>query len=154
MGALQSALPDCTVSYTELVYTVNLAGLSLRSDITELSLSGRELTDLTGIDKLDRLQTVDLSKNRLSNLYILQYSPSRDTILSLDLSGNELSDLSPLGCLTAVETLDLRMNDVSALSPLYKLTTLRTLYLGGNPVAEDQLELLRQALPDCEIVLD
>ena len=46
------------------------------------------------------------------------------------------------------------MNDVSALSPLYKLTTLRTLYLGGNPVAEDQLELLRQALPDCEIILE
>ncbi len=154
MGRLQSALPTCSISYTELVYTVTIGGVEQPSDATSLNLSGRELTDITPLDQMRCLETVDLSVNSIRNVYIFQHSPSRDTIRTLNLSDNGLTDITGLSALTAVESLDLRLNLISSVQPLMKLKTLRLLYLGGNPLSQQQLQALQEALPDCSINLD
>ena len=151
MGRLQSALPNCRISFTELVYAVNIGGVTLPSDAPNLDLSGRDISDVSGIDQMDRLETVNLSGNRIRNIYILQYSPSRDTIRILNLADNGLSDVTALSTLTAVESLDLRGNSISSVQPLLGLQSLRLLYLEGNPLSEQQLQTLREALPDCVI---
>ena len=53
---------------------------------------------------------------------------------------------------TSYYVLDLSGNHIELLQPLNQLTGLKKLYLTGNPLSEDQLEALRAALPDCEIV--
>ena len=60
--------------------------------------------------------------------------------------------MSPLAALSNLETLDLRSNQISSVYPLKRLTNLKKLDLTGNPLTEEQVEELRQALPDCEIL--
>ena len=154
IGQLQSALPGCHVSFTELVYTVSISGFEQPSNAKSLDLSSREIVDITGIDQMTELETVDLSGNNINNIYILQYSPSRDTIRTLNLADNRLADISALASLTAIESLDLRINNISSLTPLMNLQTLRLVYLGGNPLSEQQVQALREALPDCTVSLE
>ena len=154
MGRLQSALPGCHVSFTELVYMVSIGGYEQPSNAKVLELSSREIVDVTGIDQMTELETVDLSGNNINNIYILQYSPSRDTIRTLNLADNQLTDITALSALTAIESLDLRINNISSLQPLMNLQTLRLVYLGGNPLSEQQVQALREALPDCVVSLE
>lgn len=154
MGQLQSALPGCAITYTELVYTVEIGGIEVSSDSSLLELPNAALVDLSALDQMSCLERVNLSGNEIRNIYVLQYSPSRDTIRSLDLSHNGLADISALAALTAVESLDLSYNSISSVLPLQRLATLRTLDLTGNPLSEAQLEELRLNLPNCEIVFE
>jgi internalin A len=48
--------------------------------------------------------------------------------------------------------LDLAGNQISDLSPLAGLTNLEVLGLSGNPFSEDQIEMLKKALPNCRII--
>ena len=154
MGRLQSALPDCAITYTQLVYTVEIGGVSVPSDSAELKMNDGLLMDLAGFDKMNCLEVVDLSHNVISNIYLLQYSPSRDTIRVLDLSDNRLIDVTALSALTAIEELDLRRNQIGSIQPLLHLETLERVYLAGNLLSETQIEQLRAALPNCEVSLE
>ncbi len=151
MSALKKELPNCSISHGELVYVVQLGGEEFRTDAESLTLEGSELADLYGLEKMDRLVTVKLGRNRIEKLSVFQDSRSRDRIVYLDLSYNRIQDVSPLSALTAVETLDLRGNSISSVRPLMHLTSLRRLVLTGNPLTDEQIEELRQALPGCEI---
>ena len=152
MNELKRQLPNCSVSHSDLVYVVELGGEEFRTDEESLTLEGSELSDLYGLEKMDQLETVKLGRNRIENLSVFQNSRSRDKIRYLDLSYNRIQDVSPLSALTAVETLDLRGNNISSVRPLQHMTCLKRLLLTGNPLSEEQLEELRKALPDCEIV--
>ena len=51
----------------------------------------------------------------------------------------------------ASEKLDLRARGISNVEHLMKLTSLKELYLGGNPLTKEQLKRLSSALPGCRI---
>ena len=152
VSGLQQAIPNCAISHSALVYTVELAGSLFLSDLTELDLSGRGIDDLSGIERFDRLEKADLGHNSIQVLLNLQIGRTRETLKELDLSFNQLSDVSALAELKALEVLDLSGNRIEQIQSLARLTGLKKLYLTGNPLAEGQLEALREALPDCEIV--
>ena len=152
MSALQDRLPQCTVSYGTLVYTVQLGGEDFRTDVTEICVEGTELSSLYGFEKFDCLETVRLGRNRIQNLSPLQNAHCRDQIRYLDLSFNQIEDVTPLGTLSGLETLDLRSNQIYSVVPLQRLTRLKRLVLSGNPLTDEQVEELRRALPDCDIV--
>ena len=119
-----------------------------------MDLSGTGISDLTGLAKLSSLEKVDLSRNSISNIYILEFTNSRKTIRELNLSGNLIEDITPLASLQAIEVLDLSNNMISSETPLMNLKSLKTLYLGGNKLSELQIDNLQNALLDCEIILD
>ena len=62
-----------------------------------------------------------------------------------------LGDLSPLAELKNLKLLRLIRAQVSDLSPLVELKNLETLGLHNTPVSEEQVQELRQALPNCNI---
>ena len=152
MSRLHNALPNCAIVHDELIYTVELAGHSFPSDISELKLGGLGIEDLTGLERFSALVNVDLSGNDLYNVIQLQFSPCRLTLRSLNLSCNKLSDIGALSSLGAIEELDLSFNQIESVQALMKLTTLRRLDLTGNAVSEEDLAALRAALPDCKII--
>ena len=152
MSALKAQQPKCNITYGTLVYTVQLGGEDFRTDVTELCVEGTELSSLFGFEKFDCLETVRLSRNRIENLSALQNAHCREQIRTLDLSFNLIEDVSPLAALSNLETLDLRSNQISSVYPLKRLTNLKKLDLTGNPLTEEQVEELRRALPDCEIL--
>ena len=152
MNALKAQQPKCNITYGTLVYTVQLGGEDFRTDVTELCVEGTELSSLFGFEKFDCLETVKLSRNRIENLSAMQNAHCRERIRTLDLSFNLIEDVSPLAALSNLETLDLRSNQISSVYPLKRLTNLKKLDLTGNPLTEEQVEELRRALPDCEIL--
>ncbi len=154
VDSLQSKLATCSISHSELAYDIDVDGHMVPSNATELDLAGTGISDITGLSKLTALEKVDLSRNSISNIYILEFTSSRHTIKELNLSGNLIEDITPLASLQAVEVLDLSNNKISSETPLMNLKTLKTLYLGGNLLTELQIDNLQNALLDCEIILD
>ena len=70
----------------------------------------------------------------------------------LDLASKQISDLAPLAGLTNLKYLYLHNNNkITDLSPLKGLVNLKELYLHGNPIPDDQIEMLKKALPKCKI---
>ena len=149
--ALKAEIPACTILTSELIYEVDFAGHAVQSDERNLSFPNSEITLLSGLERMTRLEELDLSHNYISSLYQFEISPSRFTLVKLNLSDNQISDLLSLSFLTTLEELDLSHNEIPAVSGLKKLQTLKKLDLSGNPLVEGQLEELQEALPDCVI---
>jgi len=75
-----------------------------------------------------------------------------ESVRWVSLHNTQVSDPSPLAELKSLELLYLADTQVSDLSPLAELKNLTELYLNNTNVSNDQVEKLRQALPNCEIV--
>ena len=151
MNQLKSKMPQCSIDYGTLVYTVELGGREYRSDAVSLCVEGTELESLFGLEKFYRLETVQLGKNMIEDLSAFQNTHCRDTIRTLDLSFNRIRSVSPLTALSSLEVLDLRGNQIDSLKPLMQMSQLKKLKLGGNPLTPEQIDELRRALPGCEI---
>lgn len=149
---LKTYLPGCMVDHSMFSADVDIGGFSVQADTTELRLIGQNISDISGIQQLTQLWSLDLSVNQVTNLYPLYYSDCRYTLNTLNLSYNGLSDLTPLSMLTAIETMDLSFNQISSLQPLMNLSTLRSLRLTGNPLSREEINLLCLYLPDCEVI--
>ena len=154
VDALQQKLATCNIRRSNLAYSIDIDGHPVPSTATELSLPGAGIADIAGLARLASLEKLDLSRNSISNLYILQLTDSRFTLREVNLSGNLIEDITPLASLTCVEVLDLSNNSISSELPLMNLKTLKTLYLGGNALTERQIDNLQNALLDCDIILD
>ena len=72
-------------------------------------------------------------------------------ITKLRLDGNQITDLTPLAGFTKLESLYLKGNRITDLTPLAGLRALHTLNLRENQISDDQKEMLKKALPNCEI---
>ena len=152
VGALKSALPNCSILTSELIYEIDFFGHVVHSDVKKLSYPSCGLSDLSGLERLTKLEELDLSGNEIMGLYPFELTPSRLTIKKLNLANNDIRDVASLSALTAVEELDLSGNQLVALNGLQGLTTLRTLKLTGNPVSIEVVNALREGLPACTIL--
>ncbi|WP_448070618.1 leucine-rich repeat domain-containing protein [Georgenia yuyongxinii] len=94
--------------------------------------AGARVEDLTGLDRLTNLATLDLADNRVRDLAPLS---GLANLSSVKLTGNEVADLTALAGLPVLTELGMSGNAVSDLSPLAQVPTLRWLGLGGNRIA-------------------
>ena len=150
VDALKAALRGCDVQHSTLIYSYDFGGEKFKENVTQIALVGREITDISGIIRFKSLQTLDLSNNSIENIYPFQYLPA--DLKALNLADNRISDTTPLMYLESLETLDLSGNNISSLSPIRLLTHLKRLDISRNPVSEEQIASLREALPECEII--
>ena len=152
VDALEAKLRGCKVQHSDLLYFIDFGGESFREDVTEISLFGRGISEIDQVLKFKKLESLDLGANNIENIYILQYlnAPLRE----LRLGNNLIEDGTPLMYLRSLEVLDLSGNRLTSVSPIKQIPTLTWLKLTGNPLSEEQIEELRAALPDCEIIFD
>ncbi len=123
--------------------------------LTELRASGKEITDLTGLEhatqlmalhiivnnisditslaQLTQLKTLDLRNNQIGDITLLAQLTQLET---LKLSSNQISDIIPLAQLTQLTELDLDSTQISDITPLAQLTQLRELYLSYNRISD------------------
>lgn len=109
--------------------------------VTELDLSGYGLTDLTGLEHFQSLETLDLSGNQLIDVAVLE---NLRYLKTLDLSFNQLEQIPDLP--ETLESLDLEGNDVNDLAFLPESDTLTTLNMRDNDV--DSLNVLPERTPN------
>ena len=98
-----------------------------------LEAPGKDIKDLTGLEKCKNLALIKLSKNKISDL-----KPLKDltNLQSLDLADNAIKDISPLANLKGLQYIELSNNQIEKLEPLSGLTSLTALYLGGNAIKD------------------
>lgn len=153
-GKLRSSLPDCSISHTDLVYSIPIGGKTVQSNIINLDLSGQGVEDLSGLERLGHLESLDLSRNQITDLYIFSLSASRNSLRELNLAYNRIERLNDLKSLSVLESLNLYGNPLSGIKILKELKGLKQLNVGNCGLSEEQLSELRDALPSCEIVLE
>lgn len=146
--ALKTELPNCIIRHSELTFTVTFGNVSLRSDEKTVNLASLGIDDIEKLIYFEAVEELYLGSNNISNIYVLQHLPK---LRRIDLSNNRIDDPAVFSTLNGLEYLDVSGNNIGSLFPLMGLTSLRQLYLGGNPLTEEQVQELRETLPNCEI---
>ncbi len=98
-------------------------------------------------------QLYALSNLTLSGLGLEDVSPlsALGGLTLLDLSRNRISDLRPIAALKELRSLYLDGNPITDFSPLYGLSGLTMLSIQGIEISEEALAALSAALPGCAI---
>ena len=117
----------------------DLTGLEHATQLTKLDLEYNEVSDLTPLAQLTQLVELNFYDNNISDLTPLAQLTQ---LVELNLSSNDIVDVTPLAQLTQLVTLDLWANDISDITPLAQLTQLKTLNLRHNEIS-DVTPLLR-----------
>jgi internalin A len=148
----------------------DLAPLASLTNLKELKLRENQITDVSPLAGLTKLEYLSLSHNKITNVMPLAGLTNLETLSitynsitdlaplvgltnlkMLDLTTNRIIDLASLAGLTKLTKLHLRFNQITDVSPLAGLTKLEALVLANNPIPDDQIEVLRKALPNCSI---
>lgn len=173
--ALEEAMPDCSISAPDIERSVKWGGTEYTMDSTSITATNCGITDIGVLKSFTKLEFLDLSGNKiaeaepisqLTSLKELSLAGNRLTTVkqlqnlrnleSLDVSDNEdITLMSYLSGLTKLTYLDVSGNEgITDMSPLYNLTRLRTLDVSNTGIEWEDVEALRQHLPDCDVRTD
>jgi Leucine-rich repeat (LRR) protein len=131
---------------TDLIHLSNL------TDITSLHIEGNnKITVLTALSNLGNLTLLHIGNTTIADLTPLS---GLVKLKFLNLKGSRrLKNVAPLAGLTQLQVLDLTSCSLlSDITSLMGLTNLKSINLIGTNVPKVQIEALRQALPNCEIL--
>ena len=149
---LKAKLRGCTVQHSDLIYFIDICGEKVKEDTTELQLFGRGITDISSIPLLKKLEKLDLGANEIENIYPFQYMSA--PLKELRIANNNISDGTALMYLNSLELLDISGNRLSSVSPIKLISSLKWVKLTGNPLTNEQVAELRDALPNCEVIFE
>ena len=115
----------------------NLTPFSEFKNVTDLSLGGNEISDLSPLAHMPQLQKLDLGGYMGGNL-ISDLRPLRKLarLEELILNRNLITDVSPLKNLTNLRVLNLSRNKISHISSLSSLSNLVELHLWSNNISD------------------
>jgi len=134
LAALKKALPNCAIYADTPVKSIpetELGGRTFRVDVTELSLGGAEIDDLTPLAECTALRDLDLRDNKITDISVLA---GMKDLERLCLWNNQVSDFSALEELEKLRYLDADTNDIRLLEDLKNCTALEELWLNNNPL--------------------
>lgn len=133
-----------------------LASLRWSTALESLDLSETQVSNTCWwhLQHLNNLHHLDLSYTRVGDAF-LQHAPKLAALESLDLSFTQVTDagMSAMRTLYSLSSLSLVHNQITdaAAPQLAALQTLRKLDLSSCHLSEHVVDMLRQALPECEI---
>jgi Leucine-rich repeat (LRR) protein len=120
-----------------------------------LDLSGKNLTkiDMSVFDKTN-LEELNISSNNLTGALPSQIGKLKKLII-LNAGNNQMTGVpAEVGQLTNLEVLDLSNNQLTGLpNELANLKNLKTLNLSGNQYSEQDLQVIRNGLPNVNYIL-
>lgn len=151
VDALKKTLKNCHVTHSRLPYTVTIGGREYLDNVTELELSGQNITDILTLTGFKSLVRLDLSNNAVSNIYALESLQAPRDLTYLNLADNQVTDINPIAGLKCLETLDLSGNRIATINPLLYLTNLKELFLYNCGLSEENILRICNALPNCNV---
>ena len=105
------------------------------ANISRVIAKSQQIKSLAGLQHCTELMLIDLEDNEISDLTPIA---SLEKLQSVTLAGNQIRDLTPLKHLTKMQLLDLSDNQITDLSDLESMLNLRTLYVAKNQVKDLQ----------------
>ena len=120
---------------TKFVWTVNVCGVTLRTDATyfmpvKYKLTGISKAAMTNLKYCTDMLAIDLGHYGVHNVDYVEYMPNLEFLLLCECY---ISDLTAIGKCTSLKVLELFMNNVSDFWPLVNLTNLEDLNLAQTP---------------------
>jgi len=117
-------------------------------NVTELFLHYNQISDITPLQSLSKLDKLWMYSNQISDITSLQ---SLNSLHFLSLNYNEISDISPLRSMTDLRELSLWENQIDDITALQSMQYLNTLHLNYNNIVDisplqELLNLLRLGL--------
>ena len=136
LQALSSALPSCAIhsdTDQEDAADITLGGVTFKSDVKELNLNSRGITDISALSACRELERLDLTGNKISDI-----TPLMDItgLKELVIKDNQVTDLRPLMALNTLAYINAEGNGITSTVPLGSLTGLKELHLAGNPISD------------------
>ncbi len=128
----QADLESLTKLFAGSYNIVDLTGLELAVNLTELDLSANKISNLNILQDLTSLTKLNLFNNEINELSPLT---NLNSLTELNLSQNNIINPGSLSGLTNLTNLKLSSNNISDLSPLKDLKNLTTLTLGANEIS-------------------
>ena len=126
-------LTDLDLSYNQISDVTPFAHLT---QLIYLDLSDNQISDISPLAQLTQLTELELDRNQISDISPLAQLTQLTELL---LWNNQISDISSLAGLPSLKYLSLSSNqisDVTLLTTFASLESLRTILLGGNPIAD------------------
>ncbi|MDR7000098.1 Ig-like domain-containing protein [Neobacillus niacini] len=120
-----------TTTPENLSQVINIPDTHLREAIN-ISLNKLPYSDVY-LSELQGLQSLSLDGKNIKNLEGLQYAVN---LQSISLTNNAITDISPLGNLSNLTKLYLAGNQIQDIKPLSNLQNLTDLQLVGNPILD------------------
>ncbi|MDP4146205.1 MAG: leucine-rich repeat domain-containing protein [Bacillota bacterium] len=120
--ALETAVRNVLGKSTGILYKNDV------EKITQLNVENKDITDLSGIENLTNLQTIDFAKNQISDISPLK---NLKNLKDINLSYNKISDISALSGLISLQSINLSFNKISNITALKGLTKLQSLDLNN-----------------------
>ena len=111
----------------------DLTGLEHATQLMELHIIVNNISDITSLAQLTQLKTLDIRNNQIGDITPLARLAQLET---LKLSSNQIRDIIPLAQLTQLTELDLDSTQISDITPLAQLTQLTELYLSYNRISD------------------
>ena len=111
----------------------NLTGLEYCVNLQELYLSGNHIRDISPLAGISKLEWLYLDHNNISDISALD---GLINLKKLVLYANNISDISALAGLVNLQVLYLGANNISDISVLVGLTKLETLVLKDNNITD------------------
>ncbi|WP_257676338.1 Ig-like domain-containing protein [Clostridium felsineum] len=129
----------------------DLSPLKSLTNLSSLSMPQNNFSDIDALKNLTNLKHLDFSYNKVIDLNPLKNLNNLTYLLA---SYNNINDLSALKNLTKLEIIGLTSNSVNNVTALNSLSNLNVLYISNNPINHNDLEALKNTLPNCTIVGD
>jgi len=121
--------------------------------VTSVSHTYSGVSNLLGLEKLVHLGTCDLYGNKITDISSLS---GLTALKWLNLNNNSITDINPLSGLTALKYLFLQNNNIrTGVRDLAGLNNALYIDLRGNPdISKEDIDYLKNALPECRIYSD
>lgn len=136
--------------YTKKRYNENdFAALKYCRELKALDIGHNSATSLEFLRQLPKLQIFICVDNLITDLTPLE---SQTDLEYLEVFLNPgITDVTPLGKLTKLVDLHISHCGITDITALYGLKKLDRLWLAQNPIPKEQIEHIRQLMPDCTI---
>ena len=94
--------------------------------VTNLNLTGKGITDLSGLSNFKNLKKLNVGNNNIGDLTKVSELTNLEELV---MNNNNIKSLKGIGKLTKLTTLNLNGNEISEMSEISQLVNLRRLYL-------------------------
>jgi Leucine-rich repeat (LRR) protein len=109
-----------------------LSAEELEAFIT-LDLQQKEIDDLSGLERLQKLESLSVGQNQISSVAPLA---GLEYLTQVDISSNQVTDVTALGQIPNLTSLSAGGNQIESVSGLAGLKNLKHLAISDNPITE------------------